>query len=332
MEFSETIEIKVQDKSSDLALDSYFFAYFNNLPGALEQIRDAVRAYRTMPSFQHAPVVVDTTTARSPGPRPTVEHAPSTPDAGQHPKSPSGFKLTSLLRPLQETLPIGRSASTPGPSTGDTNNEDFTHIIKRSGSSFVPIATAAETTSPTEGEPSGRPDLLRASSSSLTPVPTPTPADHTYPPSMSGSSSDVHVHPHSAGLSTKDAPSGSGWSVGMPSMPSWLRVPSRSLLFGAPTLSGVRPHLEHAMTLPATHALPGVTEIVSSHSRGSSRSRFHTTSASASGDFGFFSILETPHDGVDAETVDKFRQAFAFDDKENLLGSEYFVLVDGGMD
>ncbi|KAH9853091.1 hypothetical protein C2E23DRAFT_885078 [Lenzites betulinus] len=311
MEFSETIEIKVQDRSSDLALDSYFFAYFNDLPAALEQIRDAVRAYRTMPSFQHAPSVVDTTIARSPGPRPPNERAPSSATADQLPRTPSGFKLTSLL-------PLGRAASTPGPSTGDTNNEDFTHIVKRSGSSFVPIASLAETTSPTEGENPVRANLLRASSSSLTP--TPSVSDHTYPPSVSASTADTrgsqsHPYPHSSPASAKDT--AGGWSVGMPSMPSWLRVPSRSL-FNAAIPPIVRPHLEHALTLPLG---VGVKEIVSSHSRASSRSRHApSNSASGSGEFGFFSILESPGTGVDPETADKFRTAFAFDEKENLLG------------
>ncbi|KAI0768591.1 hypothetical protein BD413DRAFT_563204 [Trametes elegans] len=275
MDFSETIEIKVQDRNSDLALDSYFFAYFNDLPTALEQIRDAVRAYRTMPSFQHAPTVVDTTTARSPGTR-TPEHSLSAPPADQRPKSPSGFKFTSLLRPLQETLPIGRSASSPGTATNEAS-EDFTHIIRRSGSSFVPITSPEET------------------------------ASH----------EDVHgVPPSSSTSSTKDAPAASGWSVSMPSMPSWLRVPSRSL-FGTPSVPSVRPNMGHAMTLPAAHALPAVSEVVSS--RASSRSQ-HSASASVSGEFGFFSILETPEMEVDVETARKFREAFAFDDKEDLLG------------
>ncbi|KAI0670202.1 hypothetical protein C8Q78DRAFT_174503 [Trametes maxima] len=278
MDFSETIEIKVQDRSSDLALDSYFFAYFNDLPAALEQIRDAVRAYRTMPSFQHSPTVVDTTVARTPTTL-SKERTPTTHAADHRPKSPSGFRLASILRPLHDTLPLGRSASTPGHSTHDANNEDFTHIIKRSGSSFVPVATSPEATSPTE---------------------------------------DVHggVSASTSGSSSATVPSGSGWSVGMPSMPSWLRVPSRSL-FSAPSVPAVRPTLEHALTLPAAPALPTVTEVVSSRASSTSRG---ATSTSGSADFGFFSILESPESGLDAETVDKFRQAFAFDDKENLLG------------
>ena len=112
----------------------------------------------------------------------------------------------------------------------------------------------------------------------------------------------------------------------MPSIPGWLRAPSRSL-FGAASTSTTstgtpeKPTMDHAGTvsLPlATNSLPAVTEIVSSRASSSSR----PTSASVSGDFGFFSILETPETMVDIETVEKFHQAFAFDDKENLLGSK----------
>ncbi|CDO70233.1 Glycosyltransferase Family 1 protein [Trametes cinnabarina] len=307
MDFSETIEIKVQDRSSDLALDSYFFAYFTDLSIALEQIRDAVRTYRAEPSFQHAPTVVDTTSARSPVAK-TGEHPPITPIAGHRPNSPPGFKLTSFLRPLQETLPIVRSASAPGPATDEAKSEEFTHISKRAGSSFVPVATTVEATSPTAGEPPGRPDLLRASTSSLTP--TPSVADHTYPPSVSGSSADMRASPSP---STATPAHSNSWSVGMP---SWLRLPSRSL-FGVSSVPGVRPIVEHASTLPAVHAMPAVTELVSSRASTASRP---TTIGSGSGEFGFFSILETPDTMVDSQTIDKFRQEFAFDDKEHLLG------------
>ncbi|KAI1797585.1 UDP-Glycosyltransferase/glycogen phosphorylase [Ganoderma leucocontextum] len=314
MDFSETIEIKVQDKTTDLALDSYFFAYFQDLPMALEQIRDAVRTYRGVPSSQCSPTVVDTTSGRS-----SAARSPVTPSTEHGLKSLSGFRFTSLLRPLQETLPLGRSASTAG-VTG-ASNEEFTHIVKKSGSSFVPIVTTSETTSPTEGGPGS----LRTSTSSLTPTVTPTVPDHTYPPSTAASIADVRGS--IASVSTKEPSSGSSWAVGIPSMPSipaWLRAPSRSL-FGTASTSTAhtgtpeKPTVERAATISlplATHTLPTVTEIVSS--RASSASR--PTSASVSGDFGFFSILETPDTMVDSETVEKFRQAFAFDDKENLLG------------
>ncbi|RPD81684.1 hypothetical protein L226DRAFT_577428 [Lentinus tigrinus ALCF2SS1-7] len=300
MDFSETIEIKVQDKNMDLALDSYFFAYFHDLPMALEQIRDAVRIYRSVPSGRHSPTVVDTTAGRSASRPLSIDRPPSTPPTEGPPKASPSSRLTSFLRPLQETLPLNRSASAPGA------NEEFTHIVKKSGSSFVPT-THSGSTSPSEGEPSGRPSPIPSSTSSLT---TPTASHHTYPPSTSASVIDTH------GSAPLSASAGSGgWSVGMPSMPSWLRVPSRSF-FGSPTTPS-RPHLEHAATLPAGRSLPTVTEVVSSRASTSSRP---TTSSSNSGDFGYFSILETPETTVEAEIAEKFRQAFAFDDKEVLLG------------
>ncbi|TBU34937.1 UDP-Glycosyltransferase/glycogen phosphorylase [Dichomitus squalens] len=310
MDFSETIEIKVQDKTTDLALDSYFFAYFQDLPTALEQIRDAVRTYRGIPSIDCSPTVVDSTSARSPS-----AQSPTKPSAGPHTKHPAGFRLTSLLWPLQETH--GRSGSTHG--ANNAHNEDFTHIVKKSSSSFVPIATTNETTSPTEGGPGS----LRNSTATLTPTSTLTASDHTYPPSTSASVVDFRGN--GAAGSTKEptaSSSGSGWSVGIPSIPSipaWLRAPSRSL-FGVPSTSNLaRPVIEHAATVhlpPSAHALRTVSEVVSS--RASSAGKL--PSASMSGDFGFFSILETPETAVDSEMVDKFRDAFAFDDKENLLG------------
>ncbi|RDX56200.1 hypothetical protein OH76DRAFT_1396537 [Lentinus brumalis] len=303
MDFSETIEIKVQDKNTDLALDSYFFAYFQDLSLALEQIRDAVRSYRLVPSAQDPPIVVDTTAGRSLTRPHPVERVASSPQAEGPSKPPSAFRLTSFLRPLHETLPLSRSASAPG--ARDTN-EEFTHIVKKADSSFVP-ATHSGSTSPSEGEPSGRPSPIPSSTSSLT---TPTASHHTYPPSTSASMIDTHG---SAPLSASAG--SSGWSVGMPSMPSWLRVPSRSL-FGTP-IAPSRPRMEHAATTPPTLSLPTVSEVVSSRASSSSRP---TTSTSISGDFGYYSILETPLTTVDSETVEKFRQAFAFDDKENLLG------------
>ena len=309
MDFSETIEIKVQDRNTDLALDSYFFAYFQDLPKALEQIRDAVRTYRAV-SSPIPQTVVDTTTARTPTSTSQIGDRPTE----VSPKS-AGFRLTSLLRPLQETLPITRTTSAP--NTLDGNNEDFTHIIKRGGASFVPITTTVESTSPIEGEIPGPLDTLRSSASSLTPAPTPTiSSHHTYPPSTSASSVDVRGEvPASAHPSSSAG--GSSWSVGMPSMPSWLRVPSRTLLWPA---AAPRPPIEHASTLPVT-----VTEVVSSAASSSASSGRAPTSASVSGEFGFFSILETPETTVDPEVTEKFRTAFAFDEKENVLGSEHYV-------
>ena len=41
---------------------------------------------------------------------------------------------------------------------------------------------------------------------------------------------------------------------------------------------------------------------------------------------GAFSVLDTPGMSVDPEMTDKFRSAFAFDEKETLLGCELALL------
>lgn len=46
MDFSETVEVKVVDRDN-FTMDSYFFAYFQNLPEALAQIREVVKTYKT---------------------------------------------------------------------------------------------------------------------------------------------------------------------------------------------------------------------------------------------------------------------------------------------
>ncbi|OBZ79076.1 Sterol 3-beta-glucosyltransferase [Grifola frondosa] len=283
MDFSETIEVKVRDRSSDLSLDSYFFAYFHDLAAALEQIREAVRTYRSTPATSKTVPMVDTTISRPPASiiRP-ADRAQSAPVQEQTPKSPSGFRLTSLLRPLQENL--GRPVSAP--SQMDGGNEDFTHILKRGGSSFIPVTASPKVGTSPEGEVS----------------------THTYPPSRSRSrspSSDLRTV-------TRDSATGS-WSVGVP---SWLRAPSRTL-FGSSVPSGVRPVLEHAATMPASASVPAVSEVLSSNVVAGSGSH---SGSGGSNDFGFFSILEAPETMVDADTSEKFRASFAFDDKETLLG------------
>ncbi|KAH9911427.1 uncharacterized protein BXZ73DRAFT_93381 [Epithele typhae] len=297
MDFSETIEIKVQDKHTDLALDSYFFAYFQDLPLALEQIRDAVRTYRAF-ATPTLSTVVDSTAGR---PSPLGDRSQATvPPSEVSPKSP-GFRLTSFLKPLQETLPMTRNATAPASRDG---NDDFTHIIKRTGGSFVPIIASPEHSSPPEGELPRPPEPSQSSTSNLTPT---TPTIHTYPPSTTSSVADVRASvPASAPSSSTSL-----WSLGLPPMPNWLKVPPRPTLFGSP-LTPTRPRIEDSVTMPVH-----VTEVVSSSASSGNR---QTASASTSGEFGYYSVLETPETSVDQETADKFRMAFAFDDKENVLG------------
>lgn len=290
MDFTETIEVKVVDGSDDLSVDSYFFAYFHDMGAALEQIRDAVSASRhILPEGTEQPALelIDTTASRpSPIPRVGDERTHSAPEG--LPKASSTFRLSSLLR---HTLPIGRSASV---QENLDASEDFTYVQKRDNSSFIPI-----TASPTSETPPLPPDSrmtasptgdLAHSHGSLTP--TPSHVGHTYPPSTS---------PNELFLSPTRESSLPSWNV---SVPSWLKIPTRrSLLFSGGAGAA------HASTLPVDGK--AITEVYSSTTS--------SQTSNAPGELGF-SILETPDNTVDVETSEKFKAAFAFDNKETLLG------------
>ncbi|KAH9947944.1 hypothetical protein B0H21DRAFT_690917 [Amylocystis lapponica] len=295
MDFSETIEVKVVDKTEQFSVDSYFFAYFHDIDAALEQIRDAVRAYRGAFDGTVSPPVIDSTVSRPTTlPHPHADRTQSMPTSSQPPKSP-GFRLPSILRPLQE-LPIVRLTGTPD----SERSEDFTHISKRSSGSFIPVTTSPKAISRPEISTE---DIAEASSSSVTP--TMSQLHHTYPPSVTPSSSASEVFPSPP---LKEA-STSSWSVGVP---SWLKMPSK--VFSG-TFSSPRTPLEHAATMPANAG--EVSEVLSPNA--SSRCR---VSGSGSSEYGFFSILEAPETIVDLDRVEKFRTTFAFDDKESLLGGK----------
>ena len=283
MDFSETIEVKVLDKEELLSVDSYFFAYFHDLPDALDKIRDAVRAHKASQSLvnpqANPQIVLDTTLTRpAPAVAPVIDRAQTLAPAEGASRPTSSFRLTSLLRSFGD-----RSNSTSlieSPSQA----EDFTHIQKQS--SFIPI-----TTSPKHMDtqlPSSEPGpSLETSTSSITP--TPSTMEHTYPPSTP----------------TSENPSvTSSWNVGVP---AWLKGSSRRVLGGSA-----------AQATSSTNAL-GVSEVYSSTSMSSSTGR----SGGASSEMGY-SVLETPETSVDHEMTEKFRAAFAFGDKEVLLGCELF--------
>ncbi|KAG5648261.1 hypothetical protein DXG03_006219 [Asterophora parasitica] len=283
MDFSETIEVKVFDKEEHFSVDSYFFAYFHDLPGALEQIRDAVRANRIHPDRSGTPqTLLDTTLPRHPV---VPDRSISLLTEGAVAKTTSGFRLTSLLRPFQETL--GRSHdSQPTLTEAPSDMEDFTHISRRpKSSSFVPLSTSLK---PVEGLPETRPESAAKVQTTL-----PATHDHTYPPSTSVSPIDPN-HPSLSREST------GSWGVGVP---SWFKGPRR--VFGNLTSS--------EQTLAPRSA--GVREMYSSTAISPSL----PNSRSTMGDLAF-SILETPDIPVDAEATEKFRSAFAYDEKETLLG------------
>lgn len=282
MDFSETIEVKVFDKSEHFSIDSYFFAYFHDILGALEQIRDAVRTDHIQPTSSAPQTVVDTTV-----PRHSVTNLDRAVTLPPEPtlKTASGFRLTSLLRPLQETL----SRSSPQ-SLSETVSEpeEFTHVSRRSNSSsFIPV-----TTSPIEGLPESLDSLDSSSPKSVTAT-----NDHTYPPSISA----LYNDPDHTSLSRES----SSWGVGFP---SWLKGPRR--VFGGST----------TIEQPSAPSPTAVTETYSSASASSSFPNIRSNT----GDLAF-SILETPDMSADAETTDKFRTVFAYDEKENLLGCRSFL-------
>ncbi|ESK98185.1 udp-glucose:sterol glycosyltransferase [Moniliophthora roreri MCA 2997] len=277
MDFSETIEVKVYDKeaSDHFSVDSYFFAYFHDISGALEQIRDAVRAQRTFPGGERAHTVLDTTASR---PQAAASEKPSMPSS-----SSSLFRITSLLRPFSEP----RSSNTVTTSSSAAGGaEDFTHISRRpDSSSFVPVTTSGAHTPP-KGDPQKH--TQQSSSDLLTPTPSNVGVDHTTTSAYTLSSLPS---------------SSSSWTVGVP---AWLKASKpRVLSFGSNTSEAVQV------------APPGgkVREMYSSTSGSTGTS----SRWSGVGDLAY-SVLENPGNPVDDDAVERFRAAFAYDEKETLLG------------
>ncbi|EGO02719.1 glycosyltransferase family 1 protein [Serpula lacrymans var. lacrymans S7.3] len=292
MDFSETIEVKVIDKEDNISMDSYFFAYFHDLPAALEQIRDAVRAGRNFVQRSSPQTVVDTTTLRPlPSVPQAIDRARSLPIPDTS-KITSGFSLSSLLRPFQDTLPLGRIGSAPDRSEG---SEDYTHISKRGDTSFIPITTSPPNISDVSESAKNKHPPSHSTSLNVTTT------DHTYPPStLIGDMSDMAI---------KDSgSSGSSWNVGVP---SWLKGSRKVFsLSSAITSPG-----DSAAILSTSPVASNVSEVYSSPTPAN-------RSGSGTNDLGY-SILETQEATVDLHATEKFKNAFAFDDKETLLG--YFT-------
>lgn len=288
IEFSETVEVKVLESEEHYSVDSYFFAYFHDIQGALEHIREAVRTNRSSPVKSPHPLLDTTTTRHAPVQGIDRSRSLPSPDA----KTGSLFRLSSLLRPLQESLPstltrIYGSTEPPGSA------EDFTHISKRGGASIVPLTSPPVPLSHSPGNiPVTSPNGLSTDSSMRV---------HTYPPSTF--TGDMN----SASSLNKGLGTSAPWNVGVP---SWLKVPRKCV---TTTSSG-------SATTPAfteSRDDGGVREVYESSNAG------HESGASS--DLGY-SVLETSEAMVDQEMGDKFKAAFAFDDKETLLGCRWLVL------
>jgi sterol 3beta-glucosyltransferase len=286
MNFSETIEVKVVDQDDHFAIDSYFFAYFSSLPGALEQIRDAVRAHRGHVGATSPLPVLDTTQPRSPGhsgtfglpadgssPSPGTESMPGV-------TRPSTFRLSSLWsgRSVTTPSPKSRSAGTPLPSVREQasgGTETFTHITTREDGAFVPLSASPSQGLPPQAHPR-------------------TDSTHTYPPSPTPSET---LH---AGASHRDASTSSGWGA---AMPSWLK------------LGG----------LGTSHDPSSPDALVSSPGAGVSEVYTRGPTQATNQDLAF-SVLEAPGVQVDLAMQEKFRSTFAFAEDEKLLGCKAFQL------
>ncbi|KAH9486672.1 Sterol 3-beta-glucosyltransferase [Psilocybe cubensis] len=284
MDFSETIEVKVIDKEDNFAIDSYFFAYFHNLPAGLEQIRDALRSYRSFnpPESGHLPAVMDTTVHRTPQSPDRLSVTPASTIDSPSKASLSGFRLSSIFRPFSEPT---TSRIVSSPVATDSQVDDYTHISRKNDSgSFIPITSSPE---PIISRHGGASPPLHSTRS----LP---PPDHTYPPSTSSSA----IYPNHSSLNRES--SSSSWAVGVP---SWLKAPKRVFGSAGGTDSAA-----------AVNPTP-VKEVYSSS--------YVSSPGPLSRSSGFdmaFSVLETPEMLPDQETTDKFRTAFAYDEKETLLG------------
>lgn len=263
--------MKVVDKADNFAtVDSYFFAYFQDLSGALDQIRDAVRSYRTTADHSDGHLI-DTTSAR-----PGLTNDRLGPD--QTPRASSGgFRFPSLWRPFSDA---GQSRAPPIPEAVADVTEEFTHITRRK-TSFVPLTSSPETGSPRQLSSS---ELSDSTPQDSTILHVSTDSSHTYPPTTSSD--------HSAGHAPQ-------WG-----RPSWLKIPSRRA-FSAVSPSSSTDH----QTTPSS----GITDVLTS-ALSSAGSRLMP-------DLGF-SVLDLPDSKIDPDVQEKFRTAFAFDDKEMLLGCE----------
>lgn len=290
IEFSETIEVKVFDKEEHYSIDSYFFAYFHDIQGALEHIREIVRTNRSSPAGSpHA--LLDTTAARHTLAAYGMDRTRSLPSPDA--KTNSSFRLSFLLRPLQESLPstLTRIYNTPEPPGGV---EDFTHISKQGGASLVPLTSSPLPLSPSSGHTSATfPDALSTDPSHI----------HTYPPSASTGVMN------SASFLSKGLAASAPWNVGVP---SWLKVSRKGV---STTSSSAVPS-----AFPESQGDGVVREVYESLTPGQG--------SGASSELGY-SVLETSEAAVDQEMADKFKAAFAFDDKETLLGCRWFVSLWG---
>ena len=299
MDFSETLEVKVVDKGSNYSVDSYFFAYFQDLPRALEQIRDLVRSYKLSPSRASSVAVKDTTAIRAdaslhvdPPPGPATDRT-STADS-----KASNFKFTSLLKTFTAGDVVADHMEPPSTSS---KRDDFMHVGATSSSKQDESSSSVSTLPGRPGPALVIPSDLRPGKK-LQPASKSSPEnskifttdtsgasyEHTYPPPPSPGHPPLVDHQ-------------SSWNV---SVPSWLRVPGRRVFGSTNAVQTVLPISDDRIQEVYSPGPVGISGDTSISNMG-------------------FSIIEAREAATDPDVVSKFHSSFALDDKETLLGCEY---------
>jgi len=180
------------------------------------------------------------------------------------------------------------SSASPSTSTLSAVRDKLTAPVDKLNSLLRPAVSSA---TPFSSRPTSVLSTDRTPYSSpvaMTPKYQPAP-DHTYPPSL--------VH-HSASQAS-DISGKSTWSVPV-GVPSWLKNPSKRFFTSSPDVTSV-----------SSSSRTDVDNI---------REATHHTSDPV--DFGFSMVDGIDSNALDPLTVDKFRAAFAFDEKEALLAGE----------
>lgn len=361
MDFSETIEVKVVDRDH-FTMDSYFFAYFQSLPAALEQIRDVVRTYKqaesnrssrlTQSSLLSTPVsatsvaVSDTTLQRSPSTASNLgsrshRNSVSMPMEAQSSsgsQSGGGFSFTSLLRPFSDGVSLRRTTS-PDPLSHPDPAHDYTHVLSApdaSSSESNVLNRAPSILSTTDSTVSGHSAVTARPRSSDT-------VQHhirqhglTYPPSTPPLPPTIETTPsdlqHASTAPPAIAVNNSPKAAHRSSWTGWLKAPSRRLFSAGGT--GTAPDGDSPADIPAVVEHSTRPEGAAEEEREQS---MDSTGGPGSNHLAF-SMLEMPEGtsehGLgqaqaqaqaqqDAVVAEKFRQQFALDEKEKLVGCEF---------
>lgn len=281
IDFSETIEIKVIDKE-DNCEDSYFFAYFNDIGVAVEQIRNAVKKVRDNPGVIIEEVVKDTTSRRL-----SAQIPGHYTFAGDHDKaytSPQSSVSTSALSTMREKLtsPVGKLNS----------------LLRPSNAGAPSVSPVVESARPTPTGHNSAPALTSPKLFNGAQF-LPDPANHTYPPPLSH---------HSASQSSGRT----SWSVPV-GVPGWLKNPSKYFYSASPEAT--------PQPLPGNIGQLGYPAQSDSAVGTSHHPPSHQSSGDPS-DFGFSIVDGFDSSALDPATVDKFRAAFALDEKETLIAGK----------